>query len=174
MAHMGTQLILKPNDQNKSYFNVDPKAVNVSGNCGKEQSTMKLLFKGGFVSFIFTKSGNNFYINSIEALLTVSATEIYKGKVTGLQLNKASLGKSFTCKSSELEMGNVMKVVLEDIRMQAFHIKAGQFGKAEDCTEKNRHLAALIVGICVIVLIVLVVIGYLIYRRKKSSGYERI
>jgi len=103
------------------------------------------------------------------------------------QLFEASRDKSFQC-NTKTKIENILNndnvtitsIDLENLRVQAFYDRTHRFsgyGDAVSCNadiEKNSNLIPIIVGACLAVLIVIVLVAYLIGRRRSRAGYETV
>jgi lysosomal-associated membrane protein 1/2 len=96
---------------------------------------------------------------------------------------KADLGHSLKCKDDKsvtFDDGSVTKGVdlkIDDIQFQAFmNSTDGKFGDEENCvSSKSRDIVPIAVGCALVALVVIVLIAYLIGRRRsRQAGYQSV
>ncbi|XP_028587500.2 lysosome-associated membrane glycoprotein 3 [Podarcis muralis] len=176
-ASVGLTMIAKNGKTNNlEYFNINPNTTRTIGMCGVWVSTLRISFEGGFIRFTFTKSGEVYYVSVIEASLTVPSEGVLYSGIKSDQLFSVPLGNCFKCLSMQtIEMSNNLQLLLSSSQLQAFNIVGNQFGKEEECAlDRNKRLIPVTVGLSLAGLFVIVFATCAIYRRKRTSSYERI
>lgn len=173
----GIQLIVIAKPKNM-YFNIPPVTTVSSGKCGNVAPWINLNFEGGFLYFTFGQDGNNYYISEISATLhsTNNLGNTYTGIIKNMKLFHTKLGHSYKCKSKQVVAfsTNTLQVLLIDTQLQAFNIPGGTFGKAEECFLDYRYVLPVAFGVVLAGVIILIIIVYLICRRRQAAGYQRI
>ncbi|KAJ1087733.1 hypothetical protein NDU88_000898 [Pleurodeles waltl] len=169
MALMGLELVIHAKED--SYFNIAPNETVQSGSCGTSSSNLNITFHGGFINFNFMKDGEYYFIDQIQALLThVGVRQIIKQT-----LMKTKLGYSYKCKSMQkFPLEKDLSLVMVNARFQAFNIEHNSFGAESECFQDHSSRIAVAVGITVVAVIILAIILYFIYRKRKLAGYQRI
>ncbi|XP_062901740.1 lysosome-associated membrane glycoprotein 3 isoform X2 [Mobula hypostoma] len=174
---IGIQLIVATKSENL-YFNVPPSKTVVSGKCGNVTAWINLQFNSGFVNFTFEKDGNQYYISGIRVTLhsTNNLDKTYHGIADNIKLFNAELGHSYKCKSKRVVPFSTdsLQILMVNTQVQAFNISGGMFGKAEECFVDYKSVLPIIFGVALAVLIIITVVVYLLSRRTRAAGYQRI
>lgn len=108
---------------------------------------------------------------------TLVAKSENKSDVTTI---KASAAMSYTCPSSRsYPLGKSVIMDFKDVQVQPFREDKNTFAKAEVCStvkpkKKTSNIVPIAVGCALAGLIVIVLIAYLIGRRKSSRGYQQV
>merc|ERR1711892_78621 len=90
-----------------------------------------------------------------------------------LSLFNTTYGNSYKCKNTDYVNVTDWQLTLSDVKLQPFNITSdGMYGTIEDCSAdtKDDWLVPVIVGSVLGGLVIVVVIAYIIGRRKSSSG----
>ncbi|XP_032888060.1 lysosome-associated membrane glycoprotein 3 isoform X2 [Amblyraja radiata] len=173
----GIQLIVIAKPKNM-YFNILPGIIVPSGKCGNVAPWINLNFKAGFLNFTFGQDGKNYYISEISTTLHSmnNLGNTYTGIIKNMKLFHTKLGHSYKCKSKQVVAfsTNTLQVLLIDTQLQAFNIPGGTFGKAEECFLDYRYVLPVAFGVVLAGVIILIIIVYLICRRRQAAGYQRI
>uniref|UniRef100_H3BFC6 Lysosomal associated membrane protein 3 n=1 Tax=Latimeria chalumnae TaxID=7897 RepID=H3BFC6_LATCH len=189
MALMGIELIVKSKDkvccifmQKESYFNIVPNVTKPAGLCNEHTSWLHLGFSGGYVNFTFTKEKSQYYVSAIEVELdpvkleTKSLNENYHGKIEKQKLFPAKPGNSYKCKSKEtMHLGDSLDLVTVGVQLQAFDFDNEHFGKEDECsTDRNNRIIPIAVVLSIVGLLLIILLAYLIGRKRSTGGYQRI
>ncbi|KAG8445136.1 hypothetical protein GDO86_010052 [Hymenochirus boettgeri] len=173
-ALMGLQLELTNSSKALGYINVVPGQTVALGICEKSWASLDLKFTDGFIKFVFAQDNHIYYLDNVTAAYNLTSSESWNGIAKNMKLLSTDLGYCVKCKNTpNIQLGNNITLVIADLTLQAFNIKDGQFGKVTTCGYDHNN-TGLIVGIIVVVLVVLGIIIYLIWHKRKSSGYQRI
>ncbi|XP_010212239.1 PREDICTED: lysosome-associated membrane glycoprotein 3 [Tinamus guttatus] len=174
-AVMGLQLMAQ-NIQKKrlEYVNINPNKTQTSGSCGTRQSALNITFSGGFINFVFVKKARTYYVSVIEASLQ-SEGMLYYATIQE-QMFTTKLGNSFKCASKQVfTLEKNFQLLTVNMQLQAFGIVGNQFGKEEECyLDRNSKAVPIAVGLSILGLFVIVLVTFVISRRKPNRGYERI
>ncbi|KAM4694039.1 lysosome-associated membrane glycoprotein 3 isoform 2-T2 [Discoglossus pictus] len=173
IALMGLELELSNSTKTKQYFNIVPKGTKATGQCESSKANLNLTFSEGFINFLFVKDANYYHIEEITANFIQSSSVKWYGTVSKETLLTTNNGYHVKCTNTpDVHLSDNMTLVMANVDLQAFDIKDGVFGKATSCSyDRNVCLA---VGLTVVILIIIGLVAYLIYHKKKSSGYQRI
>ncbi|XP_041926473.1 lysosome-associated membrane glycoprotein 1-like isoform X2 [Alosa sapidissima] len=105
---------------------------------------------------------------------TAGGKKPYIAKNESLDLIKAAIGHSYSCKNESISLGNEIYLEVTQDRVQAFNFTVtNQFGLPDLCKADQPHYAvAIAVGIVLLILIVIVILAYIC--RRRSDGYESL
>ncbi|KAJ7313272.1 hypothetical protein JRQ81_004556 [Phrynocephalus forsythii] len=162
-------------------FAVQPNHTRVSGSCSDKTVILELQFPQGFLLFTFQKNEtqNKFYLSRIKANLTYQfqqATESsFRVDNASLHELEARLGHSYQCLNRSLAVSDSFLLNVRNERIQAFELKNGDFGDADICPEQRRSsVVPIVVGVLLGLLILIVVIAFLVGRRRAHAGYQTL
>ncbi|XP_078020367.1 macrosialin isoform X2 [Epinephelus lanceolatus] len=180
-AEMALQIRLATPKANGTFI-VQPKATKAEGGCQDTKANLTLVFKEGFITFMFNKSNanNTVYVDSMSFSLSYPLSKERKLPFTAtnksLHLFAAKIGHCYSCKSDSLYMGDGLYLDVNQDRMQAFNLtKSNDFGLPDPCpADRPDYRVAIAVGVTLLVLIVVVVIAYLLGRRRRADGYQSL
>ncbi|XP_067157533.1 lysosome-associated membrane glycoprotein 3 [Apteryx mantelli] len=176
-AVMGLQLMVQ-NTQKKQMecMNINPNMTRTSGSCGTLQSALNITFNGGFINFVFVKKARTYYVSTIEASLQLSSGGMIYYAAIHEQLFTTKLGNSFKCASKQIfGLEKSFQLLTVNMQLQAFDIVGNQFGKEEECfLDRNSKAVPTAVSLSILGLFVIVLVTFVISRRKPQRGYERI
>ncbi|XP_022603522.1 macrosialin [Seriola dumerili] len=181
MAHMALQIRLESAKANGTFI-VQPTKTKTIGSCGETKANLTLVFKEGFITFMFNKSvaNDSAYVDTLSFnfsyAFTKGALKSYPANNKSMHLFAAKIGHSYSCKGESLYMGNGLYLDVNQDRMQAFNLtKSGDFGSPDVCpADKPNYSVAIGVGVTLLVLIVIVVVAYLLSRKRRSDGYQTL
>ncbi|XP_049922413.1 macrosialin [Epinephelus moara] len=180
-AEMALQIRLATPKANGTFI-VQPKATKAEGGCKDTKANLTLVFKEGFITFMFNKSNanNTVYVDSMSFSLSYPLSKERKLPYTAtnnsMHLFAAKIGHCYSCKSDSLYMGDGLYLDVNQDRMQAFNLtKSNDFGLPDPCpADRPDYRVAIAVGVTLLVLIVVVVIAYLLGRRRRADGYQSL
>uniref|UniRef100_A0A8C5M1X4 Lysosomal associated membrane protein 3 n=1 Tax=Leptobrachium leishanense TaxID=445787 RepID=A0A8C5M1X4_9ANUR len=171
-ALVGLELQLYNSSKVKGYYNIIPNETTTDGTCGDSTANLKVSFPGGFINFGFVTDQGYYYIKDIDVLLKL-ASETWNVSTTNEKLLYTKRGNSVTCKNTPTtKIKDSVGVVMANVKLQAFDFTSGEFGKEQRCSYEN-NVIAVAIGVTVAVIVIIGIL-YLIWRKKKASGYERI
>ncbi|XP_044161319.1 lysosome-associated membrane glycoprotein 2 isoform X2 [Bufo gargarizans] len=178
LASMGLQLnatLLVDGKTVWTPLNIDPKNTNSSGSCGNDSALLRLNDNGTIVEFLFLVKNKNFYLQEVNVTL-VNASGMSVRTNSNLSLWEASLGSSYLChKEQTITVSDDLYVNTFDVRVQPFGVKNATYATASECSlDDDNILIPIIVGAALAGLIVIIVIAYLIGRRKTYAGYQTL
>ncbi|GLD68194.1 lysosome-associated membrane glycoprotein 2-like isoform X2 [Lates japonicus] len=161
-------------------FIVQPNKTKADGFCEEMKANLTLVFKEGFITFMFNKSADGTgYVNALFFTLAYPLSKdrsAYSANNNSLHLFPAKAGHSYSCKKESLYMGNGLWLDVDRDRMQAFNVsKNHEFGISDFCpADQPDYRVAIGVGVTLLVLIVIVVVAYMLSRRRRSDGYQSL
>ncbi|XP_072285607.1 lysosome-associated membrane glycoprotein 2 isoform X2 [Pyxicephalus adspersus] len=178
LASMGLQLNASMLVEGKNVwtvFNINPNTTAYSGNCGNETSLLRLTDTNTVVEFYFLIKKKNFYLQEVNVTLITGSGVFYKTNVN-LSLWEASLGNSYLCRKEQLiSVSDDLYMNTFDVRVQPFSVHNSTYATASEChIDDDAILIPIIVGAALSGLIIIIVIAYLIGRRKTYVGYQTL
>nr|XP_046246662.1 lysosome-associated membrane glycoprotein 1a [Scatophagus argus] len=185
LAQMGLQLNVSyfSQSQNKTVqalVNLNPNLTSSSGSC--EASSASLILtqeRTTTLSFTFAlnSTGNKYHLSAITLLANWSdMTAPLSASNTSLDYLRSTLGHSYKC-SAEQILAVVPAFSLNTFRLQVqpFGVTTSQFATAEECQmDKDQMLIPIVVGAALAGLVLIVLIAYLIGRKRNHAGYQTI
>uniref|UniRef100_A0AAQ6ILP2 Lysosomal-associated membrane protein 2 n=1 Tax=Anabas testudineus TaxID=64144 RepID=A0AAQ6ILP2_ANATE len=149
-------------------MNFEPNGTKASGSCGTNSSELLLVSNDITIMFTFISDSKKFRLhNHIDLLTRVN---------TNLSLWEASVGSSYMCnKEQNNTITNLLSLYTFNLQVQPFEVKKGVFSTAHECSlDDTSILIPIIVGAALAGLILVVVIAYVIGRRKTYVGYQTL
>ncbi|XP_073419633.1 lysosome-associated membrane glycoprotein 1 [Dendrobates tinctorius] len=184
MSKMGLRLNItymrKDNKTTFYEFNIDPKKVTPSGSCSKDLATLLLSSDQANIlfDFVLNATEGKFYLGHVHVNTTVaeakeSTFSIDSGNVTFL---KTTTHKSYKCNEKQtLQITANLSIYTYDLQVQPFDVDGDKFGPAVECAaDQNGMLVPIIVGAALAGLVLIVLIAYLIGRKRSHAGYQTI
>lgn len=185
LAHVGLQLNVTylRNDSVTvtRVFSVDPNKTAVGGSCAPQLATLELREADSttlVLQFALNASASRFFLQGVRLNMTLpDAREPSFREANGsLRALEASVGHSYRC-SAEQRLPVTPAFTLTVVRawLQAFRVQGGQFGSAEECPlDENSMLIPIAVGGALAGLVLVVLIAYLVGRKRSHAGYQTI
>uniref|UniRef100_A0A8C8RIJ2 Uncharacterized protein n=1 Tax=Pelusios castaneus TaxID=367368 RepID=A0A8C8RIJ2_9SAUR len=161
-------------------FSIQPNQTSASGNCSSNSVALNLAFHQGFLLFTFHKNTtrNTFYLGGAQAKLSLhfpgTKEHIFTVRNESLREFEAGLGRSYHCENRSLALGPDFHLDAVQERVQAFTLKGGKFGEADECLNQHSPLVPIIIGVLLLVLIIIILIAYLLGRHRSRGGYQTI
>lgn len=184
LARMGLQLNVTyfSKAQNKTVqgiVNLQPNRTDFSGSC--EATTATLILRDELTNLTFTFSLNSTSKKYHLSALSMSAfwsdmTAPITMTNSTLNYLQGSLGRSYMCRSEQiLPVVNSFSLNTFRLQVQPFGVSGNQFGSAEECQmDQDNMLIPIIVGAALAGLVLIVLIAYLIGRKRSHAGYQTI
>lgn len=187
LAHMGLQLNVTylSKSQNKTVqelVNVTPNLTSSSGSCGDSNATLVLTQTQERIttlSFIFTlnSTSHKYHLSGITLLANWSDMAVpFSANNATLNYLQSTFGRSYMC-NAEQTLAVVPTFSLNTFRLQVqpFGVTTDQFATAEECQmDQDQMLIPIIVGAALAGLVLIVLIAYLIGRKRSHAGYQTI
>lgn len=185
LAQMGLQFnvsyfSLSQNKTIQELVNLTPNLTSSSGSC--EASSASLILtqeQSTTLTFTFTlnSTSNKYHLSGISLLANWSdATTPFAASNTSLDYLRSTLGRSYMC-NAEQTLVVVPTFSLNTFRLQVqpFAVTTNQFATAEECQmDQDQMLIPIIVGAALAGLVLIVLIAYLIGRKRSHAGYQTI
>ncbi|NP_001087379.1 lysosomal-associated membrane protein 1 S homeolog precursor [Xenopus laevis] len=164
--------------KNASYvFNIDSKGVTVEGTCSNTTASLSLSSGSTLLTFNFTQNSSLdvFYLESVAISTDVNGTVFAEHNNT-LNYMQTNAHKSFRCNSKQtLQITDRFTVNTYHLQVQAFNLDGNKFLPAVECSlDENGMLVPIVVGAALAGLILIVLIAYLIGRKRSHAGYQTI
>ncbi|XP_069749084.1 lysosome-associated membrane glycoprotein 2 isoform X1 [Narcine bancroftii] len=178
LANMGLQLNFSSDDNQTQVINIDSNST-ASGYCGDQDAALVLEDVDTTILFHFTVEQRKFFLKEVKAniSLVVNGSKIsVHTSNSGLRYWQAPVGSSYMChKEQKLMVTDRLVINAFNVWVQPFELKSGTFARAEECSlDDDSILIPILVGTALAVLIMIVVIAYVIGRRKSYAGYQTL
>uniref|UniRef100_A0A665VXK8 Lysosome-associated membrane glycoprotein 1 n=1 Tax=Echeneis naucrates TaxID=173247 RepID=A0A665VXK8_ECHNA len=183
LAQMGLQLNISyvSRSQNKTIqdlVNVAPNQTVTSGSCDANRATLVLTQEPATtLSFTFTlnSTSNKYHLSGI--VLTANWSDMatpFSARNLSLNYLQSSVGYSYMCNAEQtLVVESTFSVNTFKLQVQPFGINTTQFATAEECQiDQDQMLIPIIVGAALAGLVLIVLIAYLIGRKRSHAGYQ--
>ncbi|XP_074715310.1 lysosome-associated membrane glycoprotein 1 isoform X1 [Strix uralensis] len=185
LAYMGLQLnITYPKKDGKmglDLLNFIPHNTTFSGRCDNTSAFLNLTFEKTRVIFHFAlnASTEKFFLQGLNVSTTLpSEAKVPKFEASNNSMSdlRATVGNSYKCSAEEnLQVTKDALVNVFDVQIQVFKIDGDKFGAVEECQlDENNMLIPIIVGAALAGLVLIVLIAYLIGRKRSHAGYQTI
>lgn len=185
LARMGLQLnvsyfSLSQNKTIQELVNLSPNETIVSGSC--EPSSASLVLTQDPIAtlnltFTLNSTNSRYRLSAITLLANWSdMTAPFWASNTSLDYLRSTLGRSYMC-NAEQTLAVVPTFSLNTFRVQVqpFEVTTNQFATAEECQiDQTQMLIPIIVGAALAGLVLIVLIAYLIGRKRSHAGYQTI
>uniref|UniRef100_A0A8C6CVW4 Lysosome-associated membrane glycoprotein 2 n=1 Tax=Moschus moschiferus TaxID=68415 RepID=A0A8C6CVW4_MOSMO len=177
LATMGLQLNIT-HDKVASVFNINPNTTNATGSCQPQTALLRLSSSNvKYLDFVFAvKNENRFYLKEVNVTMLLVNGSVYSISNTNLSYWDAPLGSSYMCnKEQTVSVSGAFQINTFDLRVQPFSVTEGKYSTAQECSlDDDTILIPIIVGAGLSGLIIVIVIAYLIGRRKSYAGYQTL
>ncbi|XP_028999594.1 lysosome-associated membrane glycoprotein 1a [Betta splendens] len=183
LAQMGLQLNVSYSSQNKTIqdiVNVNPNVTTSSGSCEANRAVLVLSQEGNTtLRFIFTlnSTSNKYHLSGIRLQANWSdMTAPFSASNTSLDYLRSTLGRSYMCNAEQtLDVLSNFSLNTFRLQVQPFGVTSNQFATAEECQmDQDQMLIPIIVGAALAGLVLIVLIAYLIGKRRSHAGYQTI
>ncbi|XP_014901003.1 lysosome-associated membrane glycoprotein 1b [Poecilia latipinna] len=187
LAYMGLQLNITYNStsQNKTMqevVNVQPNVTLASGSCDADRAVLELKTDANktVLTFVFTQNATSGTYHLSEASLTTSVLNLKEGnfsaKNSSLDFLQGSLGYSYMCRMEQtLTVTQNLSINTFQVQLQPFGVSGNAFGAAVECQlDEDDMLIPIIVGAALAGLVLVVLLAYLIGRKRSHAGYQTI
>ncbi|NXT81173.1 LAMP1 protein, partial [Zapornia atra] len=185
LAYMGLQLnityIKKDEKMGLDLLNFIPHNTTSSGTCDNTSALLNLTFGETRVIFRFVLNASNdkFFLRGVNVSTTLpSEAKAPKFEASNNSMSelRATVGNSYKCSAEEdLQVTDKAHVNVFNVQVQVFKIDGDKFGAVEECQlDENNMLIPIIVGAALAGLVLIVLIAYLIGRKRSHAGYQTI
>lgn len=185
LASMGLQLNItykkKDGTAVTRVFNINPNKTHVSGSCTDQLVTLELQSESStFLVFQFgmNASSSRFFLQEIQLNTTLpdARDPNFRAANSSLRALQATMGNSYKCNAEEhIWVTEAFSVNVFKVWVQAFQVEGDKFGSVEECQlDENNMLIPIAVGGALAGLVLIVLIAYLIGRKRSHAGYQTI
>ncbi|XP_069550361.1 lysosome-associated membrane glycoprotein 2 isoform X1 [Brachyistius frenatus] len=158
-------------------MNLESNETRVTGWCGVNSSELLLASDSMTFRFSFTSDMKKFRLHALNVTVNTSSGVAFSQVNASLALWEATVGSSYMCnKELNQTITDQLSLFTFDLQVQPFAVKKGLFSTAEECFLDSdlSFLVPIAVGVALSFLIILVLISYLIGRRKSRTGYQSV
>ncbi|XP_020820814.1 lysosome-associated membrane glycoprotein 1 [Phascolarctos cinereus] len=184
LASMGLQLNItyekKDNTSVRRIFNINPDNTTVNGSCSPQVTTLELKTENSTLVFRFGMNAttSKFFLKGIHLNTAFSDAKqpTFEAFNDSLKELQATVGNSYKCNAEEnVQVTDSFSVNIFRVRVQAFKVEGDKFGSVEECLlDENNMLIPIAVGGALAGLVLIVLIAYLIGRKRSHAGYQTI
>lgn len=186
LAHMGLQLNVSFSSVslNKTVLdvvNIQPNFTTSSGSCESDSATLRLMSDADKtnLTFVFTlnTTSNKYHLSKVFLVVTLpDMKEPFSASNSSLDYLRGTLGYSYMCREEQtLSVTQDLSINTFQLQVQPFGLVADQFGAAEECQlDEDDMLIPIIVGAALAALVLIVLLAYLIGRKRSHAGYQTI
>ncbi|KAM7328907.1 hypothetical protein ACRRTK_012999 [Alexandromys fortis] len=160
-------------------FNISPNDT-FNGTCGISAVTLRV---GNNSTLLQLKFGMNatsslFFLQDVQLNMTLpdAKDSAFYASNSSLRALQATIGNSYKCNTEEhIFVSQTFSLNVFSIQVQAFKVESGRFGSVEECVQDgNNMLIPIAVGGALAGLVLIVLIAYLIGRKRSHAGYQTI
>ncbi|XP_060039748.1 lysosome-associated membrane glycoprotein 1 [Erinaceus europaeus] len=171
----------KDNATAEGVFNISPNQTTARGTCSPRLVTLQLQSPGVSeleLSFALNATSSRFFLRGVQLTMTLpdARDPTFRAANGSLRALEASVGRSYRCNAGQqVRVTAALSLHLSHVWVQAFRVDGGQFGAAEECAlDENSMLIPVAVGGALAGLVLIVLVAYLIGRRRSHAGYQTI
>lgn len=184
LAQMGLQLNLSYTDQNnktiREVVNVNPDLTSSSGSCQANTATLILTQERTTtltLSFTLNSTSNRYHLNEVR--LVVNWPDFpanHTVQSANLNYLRSTFGHSYMCNAEQtLIVLPTFSINTFRLQVQPFGVTTTQFASAEECQiDQDQMLIPIVVGAALAGLVLIVLVAYLIGRKRSHAGYQTI
>ncbi|XP_051825206.1 lysosome-associated membrane glycoprotein 2 isoform X1 [Antechinus flavipes] len=177
LATMGLRLNITK-DKVTSVFNINPNTTDYNGLCLKESAMLWLNNSDiNSLEFLFAiRDENRFYLKGVNISLPFVKGSVFAVGNNNLTCWDAPLGSSYMCKKEDvIVVSDSFQINTFDLRVQPFNVEEGKYATAQECSlDDDSILIPVVVGAGLAGLILIIVVAYIIGRRKSYAGYQTL
>ncbi|XP_055033837.2 lysosome-associated membrane glycoprotein 2 isoform X3 [Misgurnus anguillicaudatus] len=179
LAKMGIQFSFTTSgNASRQTINLDPNVTKANGICGSggKDSSLVLTSEKITLQFVFTNVSNKFHLHAFMLSVDFGDGSFFNESNTNLSLWEASVGSSYMCrKEQSFNISDKLTLNTFELQVQPFGVQKNTFSTAYECSmDDTSLLIPIIVGAALAGLIFIVVIAYVIGRRKTYVGYQTL
>ncbi|KAM6934159.1 lysosome-associated membrane glycoprotein 1b [Xenentodon cancila] len=186
LANMGLQLNISfiSVSQEKTVqdvVNFQPNVTKASGSCEPERAVLRLITDGEKtnLTFVFTlnTTSNKYHLSEVFLKATFPVMkDPFSVQNSSVDFLQGTLGHSYMCREEQtLIISENLSINTFQVQVQPFGLKGDQFGAAEECQlDEDDMLIPIIVGAALAGLVLIVLLAYLIGRKRSHAGYQTI
>ncbi|XP_070327460.1 lysosome-associated membrane glycoprotein 1 isoform X2 [Odocoileus virginianus] len=162
-------------------FNVNPDNTTFGGNCSATLATLELYDRNLLflvLQFSLNESSSRVFLQGVQLNLTLpdARGHSFTASNSSLSALQATAGSSYKCDAEQrLRVTSTFSLNMFRVWVQAFRVDGGKFGPVEECQlDENSMLIPIAVGGALAGLVLIVLIAYLIGRKRSHAGYQTI
>ncbi|XP_029933935.1 lysosome-associated membrane glycoprotein 1a [Myripristis murdjan] len=183
LAQMGLQLNVSYLSQNKTVqavVNLNPRLMAASGSCEATNASLVLTQEQSTtLTFVFTlnSTSSKYHLSGLSLVATwPNMTAPLSASNSSLDYLRSTLGRSYMCNSEQtLRVVPAFSLNTFRLQVQPFGLTTNNFATAEECQmDQDQMLIPIIVGAAMAGLVLIVLIAYLIGRKRSHAGYQTI
>lgn len=186
LASMGLQLNITFSSvsQNKTVqdvVNLQPNVTKSSGSCDSDSASLQLTTDAEKtnLTFLFTLNitSNKYHLSEVSlSAAWPDMKDPFLVKNGSLDYLRGTLGYSYMCREEQtLNVAQDLSINTFQVQVQPFGLTGDQFGAAEECQlDEDDMLIPIIVGAALAGLVLIVLLAYLIGRKRSHAGYQTI
>ncbi|XP_027444116.1 lysosome-associated membrane glycoprotein 1 isoform X1 [Zalophus californianus] len=185
LANMGLQLNVtyekKDNTTMTRVFSINPNKTTAGGSCGPQLVTLELRSESvSLLAFHFgmNASTSRYFLQGIQLNMTLpdARDPTFKAANSSLKALQATIGNSYKCNAEErVQVTEAFSINIFKVWVQAFQVQGDKFGSVEECQlDENGMLIPIAVGGALAGLVLIVLIAYLVGRKRSHAGYQTI
>uniref|UniRef100_A0A8B9C608 Lysosome-associated membrane glycoprotein 1 n=1 Tax=Anser brachyrhynchus TaxID=132585 RepID=A0A8B9C608_9AVES len=185
LASMGLQLNItyqkKDEKMGLDLLNFIPHNTTASGKCDNASAFLNLTFEKTKIIFHFVLNASNdkFFLRGVSVSTTLPSeakAPVFEASNNSMSELRATVGNSYKCSAEEnLQVTDKALVNVFNVQVQVFKVDGDKFGAVEECQlDENNMLIPIIVGAALAGLVLIVLIAYLIGRKRSHAGYQTI
>ncbi|XP_077946362.1 lysosome-associated membrane glycoprotein 1b isoform X1 [Gasterosteus aculeatus] len=184
LASMGLQLNVTFNSQNKTVqevLNLRPNVTKASGSCESDRASLLLSSEAEKINltFIFTLNATSKKYHLSEVSLSADLPDMkerFSATNRSLDSLRGTFGFSYMCHEEQtLTVAQNFSINTFQLQVQPFGLSGDQFGAAEECQlDEDDMLIPIVVGAALAGLVLIVLLAYLIGRKRSHAGYQTI
>ncbi|XP_068950183.1 lysosome-associated membrane glycoprotein 1 [Petaurus breviceps papuanus] len=184
LANMGLQLNItyerKDNTSVRRIFNINPNKTAAHGSCTPQVAVLELNTENSTLIFRFGMNAttSKFFLQGIllNTTLPDAKQPSFEASNDSLKELQATVGNSYKCNAEEnVKVTDSFSVNIFRVWVQAFKVEGDKFGSVEECLlDENNMLIPIAVGGALAGLVLIVLIAYLIGRKRSHAGYQTI
>ncbi|XP_075895807.1 lysosome-associated membrane glycoprotein 1b [Nelusetta ayraudi] len=184
LASMGLQLdvtfVTVQNKTLQQVVNIQPNVTNSNGSCDADSATLRLTSTDKTIlTFVFTlnTTSNKYHLSG--AALSAHWPDMKEGfsvQNQSLDYLHGSVGHSYMCREKQtLSVTPALLINTFQVQVQPFGLSGDHFSAAEECQlDEDDMLIPIIVGAALASLVLIVLLAYLIGRKRSHAGYQTI
>ncbi|XP_039502928.1 lysosome-associated membrane glycoprotein 1a [Pimephales promelas] len=184
LALMGVQLNVTHfskslNQTVSEVMNLQPTSTRASGSCGVKVATLALTQDQTDLTLTFTLNSTTqkFHLSAVNfSAFWSDMTDRFEASNASLELLQCSVGRSYMCSAEQtLAVAPDFSINTFSLQLQPFNVTESRFSAAEECRlDQENMLIPIIVGAALAGLVLIVLIAYLIGRKRTHAGYQTI
>uniref|UniRef100_A0A4X1U0L1 Lysosome-associated membrane glycoprotein 1 n=1 Tax=Sus scrofa TaxID=9823 RepID=A0A4X1U0L1_PIG len=185
LASMGLQLNVtyrtKDNTTVTRGLNINPNKTTFGGSCSAQLVTLELQGESLrllALQFALNTSSSRVFLQGVQLNMTLpdARDPSFSAANSSLRALQATAGNSYKCRSEQrLQVTEAFALNVFQVRVQAFRVDGDKFGPAEECQlDENSMLIPIAVGGALAGLVLVVLMAYLVGRKRSHAGYQTI